>query len=208
MCARIAFYAGCALVLLAVGFAGVGHAQDKKTFPTKDEINLLLTQAGRAVQLYKPLIDQEEILLGKSADYAEAVSRDRQVLSALEMAMKALKQNPEGFNGPAGFVFFMWLDDADRNALLCHSGALSLATEYAMAGDMDKANNLIHFSRTCMDASVLLNTVGENAASLYQRYVEAENKLMAEGFETTQRVSEALKRCTEVLKKSCITPKK
>ena len=202
MCPRIPFYAACALVLLVVGFAVVGRAQDQKTFPTKDEINLLITQADRAVQLYKPLIDQEEIHLGKSAaTYAEAVSRDRQVVSALEMALKALKEKPEGFNGPAGFLLFMWLDDADRNALLCHSGALSQSTIYAMAGDMDKANDLIHFSRTCMDASVLLNTVSENAASLYQRYVEAEEKLAEKALEITQR-------CTEVLKKYGITPKK
>ena len=184
------------------GFAVVGHAQDKKTFPTEDEINLLLTQADRAVQLYKPLVDQEEIHFGKSAvAYAEAVARDRQVVDALEMALKALKGRPEGFNGPAGFLLFEWLPDADRNALLCHSGALSQSTMYAMAGDMDKANNLIHFSRTCMDASALLHTVSENAASLYQRYVEAEKQLADRGLEAVQK-------CMEVLKKKSITPKK
>jgi hypothetical protein len=202
MCPRFPFYAGCALVLLVVDFALVGHAQDKKTFPTKDEISLLLTQADRAVQLYKPLIDQEEIYLSKgAAAYAEAVARDRQVVSALEMALKALKGKPQGFNGPGGFLLIMWLDDADRNALLCHAGALSRSLTYAMAGDMHRANNLIHFSQACLQASALLYTVSENAFPLYQRYVEAEEELVGEGFETAQKCVEALKKCGSTSKK-------
>ena len=116
------FRRGCTLVLFIVGFAVVGHAQDRKTFPTKDKINLVLTQADRALQLYKPLIDQEEIQMGKGKGYAEAVARDRQAENALEMALKPLKVDPEWFNGPAGFALLLWLDDADRNALLCASG--------------------------------------------------------------------------------------
>jgi hypothetical protein len=33
-----------ALVLLTIGFTGVANAQTEKTFPTDDEINLVLTQ--------------------------------------------------------------------------------------------------------------------------------------------------------------------
>jgi hypothetical protein len=194
------FRRGFALVLF-VGFAVVGHTQDQKTFapPTDDEINLLLTQVDRAVQQYKLLLDQEEIQMGKS--YAEAVARDRQVVSSLEVALKALKAHPQGFNGLGGFAVILWLDDADRNALLCANGALSQATINMMAGDTDKANNLIHLSQTCTDASSLLYTVSENAASLYQRYVEAEEQLAAKGLETAQK-------CMDVLKKNGITPKK
>ncbi len=190
---------GCTLVFFIVGFAVVGHAQDTKTFPTKDEINLVLTQADRAVQLYKPRIDQEQIQMGKG--YAEAVARDRQAVNALETALKALKVDPEWFNGPAGFALLLWLDDADRNALLCASGALSQSTMNMMAGDTDKANNLIHLSQTCMDASSLLYTVSETVASLYQRYVEAEEQLAKKGFETAQK-------CMDILKKKGVTPKK
>jgi len=193
---------GCGLVLFIVGFAVVvGHAQDKKTFPTKDEINLVLIQADRAVQLYKPLIDLEEVQMGKGKGYAEAVARDRQVVNALEIALNALKVQPEGFNGPAGFLLFQWLDDADRNALLCASGALSQSSIMMMAGDTDNANSLIHLSQTCMDASALLYTVSENVASLYQRYVEAEEQLAKKGFETAQR-------CMDILNKKGVTPKK
>ena len=194
------FRPGFALVLF-VGFAVVGHAQDKKTFPTKDEINLVLTQADRAVQLYKPLINQEEIQMGKGKGYAEAVARDRQVVNALEMALKALKVQPEGFNGPAGFLLSQWLDDADRNALLCASGAQSQATMNMMAGDMDKAYNLIHLAQTCTYASSLLYAVSENVLPLYQRYVEAEQQLAKQGLETAQK-------CMDVLKEKGVTPKK
>ncbi len=191
---------GCALVLF-VGFAVVGRTQDQKTFapPTDDEINLVLTQADRAVQRYKVLVDQEEIQMGK--DYAQAVARDRQVVNAMEIALKALKAHPQGFNGLGGFAVILWLDDADRNALLCASGAFSQATINMMAGDKDKANNLIHLAQTCLDASSLLYTVSENVTSLYQRYVEAEQQLAEKGLETAQR-------CMDVLKKKGLTPKK
>jgi hypothetical protein len=190
------------LLVFVLGFAIAGHSQDKKTFPTDDEVNLLLTQADRAVQLYKPLIEQEEVYLGKvSVAYAEAVARDRQVVDALEVALKALKGKPQGFNGPAGFLLIMWLDDADHNALLCHAGALHQSYTYVMAGDMDKANNLIAFSQACLRASALLFTVSESAFPLYQRYLEAERQLAERGFEAAQR-------CVEALKQKNITPKK
>jgi hypothetical protein len=48
----------CALVLLTMGFVALANAQANKPFPTDDEINLLLTQTERAIQQYKPLIDQ------------------------------------------------------------------------------------------------------------------------------------------------------
>jgi hypothetical protein len=193
------FRSGCALVLFIVGFAVVGHTQDEKTFPTDDEINLLLTQTDRAVQQYKSVIDQEQIQMGKS--YAEAIARDRQVVNALEVALKALKAHPQGFNGPGGFAVILWLDDADRNALLCASGALSQSTIDMTAGDKDKASNLIHLFQTGTDASLLLYTVSENASSLFQRYVEGEEQLAAQGLETAQK-------CMDILKKNDITPKK
>jgi hypothetical protein len=54
-----------------------------------------------------PLIDQEEAHMSKSA--TDAVAHDREVVSALEMAVKAFKGKPQGFNGPLwaiGFHFF------------------------------------------------------------------------------------------------------
>lgn len=115
------FRCASTLFVLTFSFAFAASAQTEKAFPTNDEINLVLAQTERAMQQYKPLIDQEEIQLSKS--YTDAVAHDREVVNALETAVKAFKANPQGFNGPLGFPFFEWLDDADRNAVLCESGA-------------------------------------------------------------------------------------
>ena len=53
----IRFQSAAALVLLSAGFAVAVDAQTQKSFPTDDEINLVLTQTERAIQQYKPLIE-------------------------------------------------------------------------------------------------------------------------------------------------------
>jgi len=82
-----------ALVVLTVGFAVVASAQTaEKTFPTVAEINLVLTQTERAIEQYKPLIDMEAVHVGKSG--ADTIAHDREVVSALEMAIKATVHTP------------------------------------------------------------------------------------------------------------------
>jgi hypothetical protein len=193
------FRCAFAFLILTFSFAVVANPQTEKTFPTDDEINLVLSQTERAIQQYKPLIDQEEPQMGKSA--TDAVARDRQVANALEMAVKALKGKPQAFNGPVGFMFFEWLDDAGRNAVLCGSGAANLAALQMMAGSKDMAASLLHLAQNCMNASTLIYTVSENAGSLYQRYVEAEQQLAVHGAEVAEK-------CADILKKSGIPPKK
>lgn len=174
-----------ALVVLT-GFAAVANAQTEKTFPTDAEINLVLTQTDRAIQPYKPLIDQEETAMGASG--TDAIAHDRQVVSGLEMAVKAFEGKPRGFNGPLGFAFFEWLDDASRNAALCGSGTATQAMSQIMAGSTDKASSLIHLAHACMDVSTLIYTVSENAGSLYQRYVTAEQDLATQAAEVAKIV--------------------
>jgi hypothetical protein len=123
------------------------------------------------------------------------------VVNALEIAVKALKKQPQGFNGRGGFALFEWLDDASRNALLCSTESFSQSSLNMVAGNVDKANEVLHLSQACIDASTLIYTVSENAGALYERYVAAEEKLAAKGLETTQR-------CVEALKKSGAVPKK
>jgi hypothetical protein len=188
------------LVLLTVGVVVVvANAQTEKTFPTDDEINLVLTQTERAIQQYKPLIGQQELQLGKSP--TDVGANDRQVVSALETAVKALRGKPQMFNGPLGFNVFEWLDDADRNALLCGSGASTQATLQIMAGNKDKATSLLHLAQSCSDVSGLIYTVSENAGSLYQRYVDAEHQL-------TVQAAELAEKCTDILRKNGVPPKK
>ncbi len=187
------------LLLCVPGFAVVACAQTEKSFPTNDEINLMLTHTERAMAQYKPLIGQETNQMGKS--YADAAAKDLQVVNGLEMALKAFRASPQVFNGPLGFAFSELLDDADRNAVLCESGAFSQAALRIMAGDTNKASSLLQLAQSCSDADALIYTASENADSLYQRYVEAEGKLAAQGVEAAEK-------CTDILKKNDNAPKK
>jgi hypothetical protein len=195
----VLFRCASTLVVLAVGFAVLTNAQTEKTFPTDAEINLVLTQTERAIQQYKPLIDMEAVHLGQNG--VDTIAHDRQVVSGLEMAIKAFKGKPQGFNGPLGFAFFEWLDDASRNAALCAGGSSNQAMSEMMAGNKDEAETLLHLAQTCADVSTLIYTVSENAGSLYQRYVTAEEGLAEQATEVAQE-------CTDILKKNSATPKK
>jgi hypothetical protein len=195
----VLFRCASALALLTTSFAVVVNAQTERPFPTAEEINLVLTQAERAIQQYKPLVDQEEVQMGKSA--TDAVAHDREVVKALEIAVKAFRGKPQGFNGPLGFTFFEWLDDADRNAVLCGSGASAQAALQMGAGNTDKAASLLHLAQSCADASTLIYTVSENAGALYHRYVEAEEQLAVHGAEVAEK-------CIDILTKNGTPPKK
>lgn len=141
----------------------------------------------------------EAVHVGKSG--ADTIARDREVVSALEMAIKAFKSRPQGFNGPLGFAFFEWLDDADRNAALCAGGSSNQAMSEMMGGNKDKAETLLHLAHSCADVSTLIYTVTENAGALYQRYVGAEQELAEQAAEVAQK-------CTDTLKKNSAPPKK
>jgi hypothetical protein len=181
------------LLTIVISFGSAIHAQQKETpFPTDDEIQLVLTQADRAMQQYKPLIDEEERQLGKKG--ADAVAKDREVIKGMDLALKTFKKQPQGFNSPLGFAFFEWLDDASRNALLCSQMAMSQATTAMMDGQIHDALQFMPLSQACMDASTLIYTVSENAGALYQRYVKAEEELANEGTDIAQKCTEALKK--------------
>jgi hypothetical protein len=191
----------CGAILLSfLGFCCIGsRAQDQGvSFPTDDEIKLVLTQTDRAIDQYKPLLDMEQQMWGKEG--LEAVAKDRQVVQGIEVAVKAFGKDPQAFNGPLGFTFFEWLDDASRNALLCASSALTEASVNTLAGDQVKAAMEISLSQSCMAVSTLFYTVSENAGALYTRYVEGEEKLAKEGL----RVAE---KCAAALKQKGISPK-
>ncbi|MGD0294477.1 MAG: hypothetical protein ABSB30_11520 [Terracidiphilus sp.] len=191
------FRCASAFVLLAVGMAVAAYAQTDKSFPSEYEINLMLTQAEQAIQQYKPLIDQQESQVGKSAQ--DAATNDRQVAASLQAAVNALKSNPQEFNGPLGFAFFQWLDDASRNAALCASSASSQAESQMKNGNTAKANTLHHLAQSCTDASSLLHAVSKDAGSLYVRYLEAERQ-------SAIRNDEMMKQCTEILKRYDTSP--
>lgn len=189
----------CGFYLLVLSCLSVVCSAQETNFPTNDEINLLLTQTERAVGQYKPLLDQEESLFGEKGK--EAVAKDREVIQGLETAIKALRKNPQAFNSELGFAFFELIDDADRNILLCTSGASTEAVTLLLDGKIDKARSLAELSKSCMDMSSLMYTVGENAGVLYARFVAGEEALAKQAVETMQK-------CTDILKKSGIKPNK
>jgi hypothetical protein len=160
-------------------------------FPTEEEIKLLVTQADRAIQQYKPVLDMEEKMYGKKGE--DAAAKDREVVRGIETAIKAFGKNPQAFNGPLGSSFFEWLDDADRNALPCAGSALNEASVNMLAGDQVNAAMEISHSQSCMAVSTLFYTVSEIAGALYARYVEGEEKLAEYGVQVAQRCAEALK---------------
>jgi hypothetical protein len=190
----------CVLFVLTA-FSLPVNGQDKNkdvNFPTDDEIRLVLTQADRAIGQYKPLLDQEATMLGKEG--ADAVAKDREVVASLELAVKGFGKNPQAFNGPLGFTFFEWLDDASRNAVLCSANASNKAFGSLMEGKIREATSEMQLAHSCTDASSFLYTVSENAGALYTRYVEGEEKVAREG----ARVAE---KCAAVLKQKGIMPK-
>jgi len=192
----------CGLILLSLvaSLCVASHAQDREaSFPTDEEIKLVLTQADRAIQEYKPLLDMEEKMYGTKG--GDAVAKDREVVRGIETAIKAFGKNPQAFNGPLGFSFFEWLDDADRNALLCASGASTEATVNMMVGDKGKAEIEISLSQRCIAVSTLVYTVSENAGALYTRYVQNEEKVAEQGAQVAQK-------CVELLKQNGVMPKK
>lgn len=188
------------LLSLIASLCVASHAQDREaSFPTDEEIKLVLTQADRAIQEYKPLLDTEEKMLGKKGE--NAVAKDREVVRGIETAIKAFGKNPQAFNGYLGFSFFEWLDDADRNALLWASGAANEATVNMLAGDKGKAETELSLSQRCLAVATLFYTVSENAGALYTGFVQNEVKIAEEGAEVAQK-------CVEVLKQKGAVPKK
>ena len=193
---------GCVCVLLMLtAFSIPANSQDKNkdvNFPTDDEIRLVLTQADRAIGQYKLLLDQEQKMLGKEG--AEAVANDRGVVASLELAIKGFGKNPQAFNGPLGFAFFEWLDDASRNAVLCSSNAMNKAFNSVLAGDKDEAMSDLNLSQSCVEISTLIYTVSENAGALYTRWVEGAAKVAEEGAQIAAK-------CGEILKQKGVVPK-
>jgi hypothetical protein len=182
----------CVLLTFAASLTTAnGQSKNDVNFPTDDEIKLVLTQADRAIGQYKPLLDQEAKMLGKEG--AEAVAKDHEVVAGIEMAIKAFGKNPQAFNGPLGFSFFEWLDDASRNAVLCSANATGKAFESLLEGNKNQAESALHLAHNCTDASTPLYTVSENAGALYTRYVEGMAKVAEKG-------ADVAKKCTEVLK--------
>ena len=186
------FRSVCAFMILIYAFAAGAFAQTEKIYPSDEEIRLLLTQTDRALQRYKPLLDEQENEIGKSV--ADDGASDRQVVSALEASLKQISTKRGFFNGTPGFEFLQHLANADRSVLRCGFAAASQSTGYTIAGNHEKADALLHLSQTCMDLSTLFYTIRESANSLYRRFIVAQDQWGAHSTQEARQCSEALEK--------------
>jgi hypothetical protein len=90
---------GVALVLACP----TANAQTNKTFPTDDEIALVVTQTERALSDYEETVKTEEKLGSKEADLAN----DKRVIKGLALMSKGIGSQPQRFNSGLGLTFVL-----------------------------------------------------------------------------------------------------
>jgi hypothetical protein len=163
-----------------------------RIFQTDDEIRLVLTQTERAVSEYKPLLVKEENKMGKEG--REAAARDMEVVRGPETALAGFRKNPQAFNGPLGFAFFEWIDDARHNALLSSVSASGLLTVSLIDGNKEKALTYADLSKDFANVSTVFYTLSENAGALFARYVSGEEDLAKLGLKVATDRTNALKK--------------
>jgi hypothetical protein len=83
------------LLLLSTEFATSQDQPEEHPFPTKDQIQLLLTQSERAFDVYEQTLKQEAQMGG---DWDKAVVNDQKVLANARDLIARLKTSPDGFN--------------------------------------------------------------------------------------------------------------
>ena len=177
------------LILSCLLVCPVAHSQVNKTFPTDDEITLVVTQTERALSDYEASVKMEEKLAGGAAD----VENDKRVIKGMTVMVKALRDRPQGFNSPVGFEFVLLLDDASRNAALCNADAIQKGTKVTIEGDASAGRNYLQLGQACTGASNLLYNVSEPAGALYQRYVNGEESLAIDAVNTMNQCVAKLK---------------
>lgn len=179
-------------VLVALAFPMLVTAQAKQiTFPTNEEINMLMTQANRAMEQYRLIVTEEDAFLGSAA--SEGTAQDKQVIASWDVMSKGFKAKPQAFNSTLGFEFVLTLDDAARNAVLSSNQAATSVSTRMLDGKISDAQSLLQFAQSCTDTSTLLYTVSENASALYQKFLDAEQ-------EAASQAAELLTQCTNILK--------
>ncbi|MGO9211025.1 MAG: hypothetical protein ACLPXM_03815 [Terriglobales bacterium] len=180
------------MLLLYTGVANPQQQRAERTFPTKDKIQLLLTQSERAFHTYEQAIEQETQAGGK---IAQAVPKDREVLTAARDLLARLKKSPDGFNGPAGFLLVGNLDDASRNMSVCMGQAGMESGLQGVVGNVSEGQRYLHLAQTCLDASMLLYTVSETAFDMYSEFLLAQDEM-------TKRAMSSLEQCVNAVKKN------
>ena len=182
----------CLVMLLLLSSENASPQQkEERTFPTKDRIQLLLTQSVRAFEVYDQSLKQEAEMGGT---WEKAVANDRVVLVNARDLIERLNKSPDGFNGPAGFLLVGGLEDASRNMALCMGQAGMQSGGLAMLKDFAGGQKYLLLSQACMNASTLLYTVSESAFNMYGEFLLAEDGM-------TKKAMSSLEECTDILKR-------
>jgi hypothetical protein len=167
-------------------------------FPTKEEINLVVTQAERAFDQYKTSVVMEGNLQSSKQE-PSSFKKDQEVVEMSHKLIVALKENPDRFHGLGGLLLLSTLDDASRNAALCStSGSAEIAKGLIDHFDVKDAYRIMTIMQTCTDVSAHLYTVSESVHALMVRELEAQQDLNNQAMELANK-------CAEIVKKA---PKK
>jgi hypothetical protein len=180
------------LLLLSTEFASTQDKKEEHTFPTKDQIELLLTQSERAFDTYEETVAQEAAAGG---NLGTSALKDKELLVSSRELLGRLKKSPELFNSPGGFILVGDLDDASRNMSVCMGQAGMESGTEATAGNYHGSEQYLRLLKDCLDASTLLYTVSETAFNMYAEYLFAEHDMM-------NKATEGLQECADILKKN------
>jgi len=181
------------LLLLSTEFANSQQQKEEEhPFPSKDQIELLLTQSERAFDVYDQTLKQEAQM---GADWKQAVAKDEEVLTRARDLLARLKTSPDGFNTPAGFLLVGGLDDASRNMSVCMGQAGMLSATTMIEGNVSQGQRYLHLTQSCLDASTLLYTVSETAFNMFSEYLLSEDQM-------TKKAMSSLQQCVGILKNS------
>jgi hypothetical protein len=162
-------------------------------FPTTDEINLVVSQAERAFELYKNSVLMEKTLESSKRDTA-SIKKDEDVVEMSHKLVAGLKKNPNAFHGLGGLLLLSSLDDASRNAALCSSaGSAEIAKNLIDHADPKDAYQVMTVIQNCSDVSVHLYSVSESVHALMVRELEAQEDL-------NNKAMDMVTKCTQLMK--------
>lgn len=145
------------------------HQRNAPAAPTKEEVELLLTQAERGMDQYATLVQQADKLLAGTPD-AE-LGADKQLVGYWKQLDKIFRDNPDKFDSRAGFDLLVMIDDASRNAALIGTSAAKQTSQEIIAGRIQHADLFVTLMQNASSTSTLLYTVSENCNALYLRYL-------------------------------------
>lgn len=155
----------CAISMLSSS----GKAQEKPAAPTKEEVELLLTQTERGIDQYATLIQQANKLLAGIPD--ADLTTDKQLIGYWKQLDKIFRANPDKFDSRAGFDLLVLIDDASRNAALIGTSAAKQTSQEIIAGRIQRADLFVTLMQNATSTSTLLYTVSENCNSLHLKYL-------------------------------------